>query len=115
MLLSAATVGPLSLMDTLSRMCSRLCALDADISGIMDAYGEKQALRVLFSNIPGVVIQIRDQDFDYLDAELLLQDVAYYPLGHPDTALGELKISTQGNSGLQSILASLLKGAEGED
>ena len=114
-LLSAATVGPLSLMDTLSRMCSRLCALDADISGIMDAYGEKQALRVLFSNIPGVVIQIRDQDFDYLDAELLLQDVAYYPLGHPDTALGSLKISTQGNSGLQSILASLLRGAEGED
>ena len=114
-LLSAATVSPLSLMDTLDRMCSGGCSLEADISGIMEAYGEKQALRVLFSNIPGVIIQIRDQDFDYLDAELLLQDVAYYPLGHPDSEPGPLRISTQGKGGLQSILASLLKGAEGED
>ncbi len=56
---------------------------DIDISGIMSAYGEDKKLRILFSEVPGAIIQIKDSDYDYVDAEFLLQDIAYYPIGHP--------------------------------
>lgn len=67
--------------------------------------------------IPGAVIQIADTDFDYIDAEFLLQDVAYYPVGHPseDGTLPNIEISH--NSGIQKILSSLIqsRSTEGED
>ena len=55
-----------------------------DLKGIETAYMEKDIIRILFAEVPGVIIQIRDSDYDYVDAQLLLQDIAYYPLGHPD-------------------------------
>ena len=47
---------------------------------------------------------------------MLLQDVAYYPVGHPAPGSG-LRVDNSGRSGIQSILDSLLlnQGSEGED
>lgn len=114
-LLSGATVGRGGLVKAVSDMCvSSGCGMELDVSGIMCAYREKSMARVLYSEIPGAVIQIRDADFDYMDAELLLQDVAYYPLGHP-VAGGRLAVAAPGTSGIETILESLMRNAEGED
>ena len=61
-------------------------------------------------------MQISDEDYDYVDSQLLLQDVAYYPLGHPSAENGGLTVTESGKNGVGNILASLLNMAsEGED
>ena len=110
-LLSAVSVGKGGLAAALESMCSGGTGAAVDVSGVMRAYGEKSAVRVLFSEIPGVLIQIRDSDFDYVDAELLLQDVAYYPLGHPDLSGAGLRFDFAEKSAIQTILESLLLNA----
>ena len=72
-------------------------------------------MSILFSEIPGVIIQIRDIDFDYVDAELLLQDVAFFPLGHPNLKSGAVRVRSAEKTGIQTILESLMQNAEGED
>ena len=112
--ISGVTVGDGGLMTALGAYAGDM-GVTADVSGIMQAYGEQDIVRVLFSEVPGVLIEIRDSDFDYLDAELLLQDVAYFPLGRPGRQDG--KITVTDNGGISAILQSLLsEGAmEGED
>ena len=90
--------------------------MDIDISGIMKSYGELSQVNVLFGEVPGALIEIKDIDFDYVDAEMLLQDVAYYPIGHP----AETGLNITGNSatGVSDILRALLAqrdAPEGED
>lgn len=113
---SAATVCDGGLLTALKLMCSGDVGADIDISGIMSAYGEDKKLRILFSEVPGAIIQIKDSDYDYVDAELLLQDIAYYPIGHPVTGTGEVNVKA-GGSGIANILQSLLgsQASEGED
>lgn len=89
--------------------------MEMDISDIMASAQEKNPVRVLFSEVPGAVIQIRDSDFDYLDAELLLQDVAFYPLGHPVAGGSGVRVKASAKTGIQRILESLMQNAEGED
>lgn len=111
--LAGETVGDGGLMTALGRFCGDM-GLATDLSGIANAYGEKDTVRLLFAEVPGVLIEIRDYDFDYIDAELLLQDVAYYPLGRPNRS-GRITVSD--TDGISGILSSLLsEGAvEGED
>ncbi len=113
-LLSAATVSSGGLVAALDSMRAPEAGATADISGIMEASGESDPVRILFSEVPGAIIQIRDSDFDYADAEFLLQDVAWFPLGHPATD-GQLHLDTTAKSGIQTILESLIQNAEGED
>lgn len=113
-LLSAATVHEGGLYAALGRMASDGIGVDADISGIMRSCGEEDPVKVLFGEVPGAVIQIRDVDFDYVDAEFLLQDVAFFPLGHPSSD-GKLHMNHSAVSGIQTILESLIQNAEGED
>ena len=114
--ISAVTVSDGGLLTALKLMCSGDVGADIDISGIKSAYGEDQNVRILFSEIPGAIIQIKDSDYDYVDAELLLQDIAYYPICHPATGGGEVKVMA-GGSGIANILQSLLssQASEGED
>ena len=84
--LSGFTVGRGGLMTALSGWCPD--GADIDIAPLMRAYDLKETdetdrARVLFGEVPGVLIQIADDDYDYVDAQCLLQDVAYYALGHP--------------------------------
>ena len=113
-LLSGATVGEGGLLRTVRQMAGGQ-DLTVDVSDVMRAYQEQDVLRVLFAEVPGVVIQIQDADFDYLDAELLLQDVAFFPLGHPVPGTGAIRVKASAKSGIQTILESLMQNAEGED
>ena len=114
--ISAATVGEGGLLRALSDIAGEGIGLTADVSDIMRANQEGNVTRVLFSEVPGAVIQIRDSDFDYLDAELLLQDVAFYPLGHPTVGKdAAVHVKASAKTGIQTILESLMQNAEGED
>lgn len=102
-------------MTALGRHCNGK-SIKADISGIMHACEESDPVKVLFGEIPGAIIEIQDADFDYLDVELLLQDVAYYPLGQFSGTDGELEVDFADRYDIQGILQSLIHGAsEGED
>ena len=113
-LLSGATVGEGGLLRTVRQMAVA-CGVGLDLSDVMCAYQEQDPVRILFSEVPGAVVQIRDTDFDYLDAELLLQDVAFFPLGHPIPGESGIRIKASAKSGIQTILESLIRNAEGED
>lgn len=112
---SGTTVCTGGLMTALEKMRGESGGIDVDIDGILQAYKEKDIVNVLFGEVPGVVIEIRSSDFDYVDAEMLLQDVAFYPIGHPGS--NGLNISRGANGNLAGILLSLLntQAAEGED
>ncbi len=106
-ILSGATVGSGGLLTAVSAMTSSKVGARIDIGEIISSYSEKNIVRILFAEVPGAVIQIRDIDYDYVDAELLLQDVAYFPLGHPVGECGVEVISSE-KSGIQNILDSIL-------
>lgn len=115
LLLSAATVGEGGLMAAAGRMSAGGVGVELDISDLLRSAGETNPVKVLFSEIPGALIQIKDADFDYVDAELLLQDVVYFPLGHPDPSACRVTVSASAKSRIQTILESLMQNAEGED
>lgn len=115
-LLSAGTVCNGGLLTALKGMCGK-CGATINISDIKKASHEQDAIRLLFAEVPGAVIQIRDIDFDYIDAEMLLQDVVYYPLGHPSEDCADITVVDTGKTNLESILDSLIRSqsSEGED
>lgn len=114
--LSASTVSDGGLIAALKGMTTQGIGALIDLSDLRIATREEDPVRLLFSEVPGAIVQIRDIDFDYLDAELLLQDIAFYPLGHPSED-GKLQLRFSPKSGIQHILESLIRsqGAEGED
>ena len=90
--------------------------VDIDIKGIMASYEETDKMKILFGEVPGVLIQINASDYDYVDSQLLLQDIAYYPVGHPSIEHKGVRIMENAKTGVADILASLLEQAsEGED
>ncbi len=115
--LAGATVGEGGLIAAVKGMTNSKTGVNIDISDIRRACPGTDIVSILFAEIPGVLIQIRDIDFDYVDAELLLQDVAFYPLGHPIANGGEVRVHSSAKTGLQNILESLVQrqGGEGED
>ena len=112
--MSGVTVADGGLMTAANRMRGKH-GIDLDIKGLMSSYQEDSRARVLFGEIPGVLIQVSDENYDYVDSQFLLQDVAYYPLGHPSDKEG-LSVTESGKNGEGNILASLFSVAsEGED
>ena len=109
---AGATVGDGGLMGALQGMAGTAGA-EINIQDICKAYGGEFPVRVLFGEVPGVVLQIADIDYDYVDAELILQDVAYFPIGHP--VPGGTEVSLAEKTDLSGILDSLLNTLEGED
>lgn len=113
--IAGMSVGDGGLAAAASRMCES-GGLKMNLSGIMSSYQESDPCKVLFGEIPGVILQIRDSDYDYLDSQLILQDIAYYPLGHPSTEDAGLTVSTCGKNSVADILATLMgQASEGED
>lgn len=113
--LAGTEVGDGGLAKAASEICGEL-GIELNIKGIQASYMDEDTTRVLFSEIPGVLIQISDANMDYLDSQLLLQDVAYYPLGSPETAFKGVRISNDRQVTVAGILASLINQAtEGED
>lgn len=114
---SAITVAEGGILTALKLMCHPGVGAAIDVGGIMNAYGEKNEIRVLFSEVPGILIQIKDADYDYADAEFLLQDIAYYPIGHPAVGNERIEVKAGKNPMISDILQSLLNSqtSEGED
>lgn len=114
-IMSGATVADGGLMTAAARMCDE-CGCDLDISGLASSYGETDTTKLLFGEVPGALIQISNDNYDYVDSQLILQDVAYYPIGHPTGNHKSVKIKKASESGVAGILASLLgQASEGED
>lgn len=115
--LSGTTVGGGGLISAIKNMTGPGVGASVELADLVRATGEKDIIRLLFSEVPGVVFQIADIDYDYVDAELLLQDVAFYPLGHPLVGTSELRVHSSAKSGIQVILESLIRSqnSEGED
>ena len=113
-IMSGCSVADGGLITAANRMCAEN-GMDIDVKGMMSSYQEERS-RVLFGEIPGVLIQVSDENYDYVDSQLLLQDIAYYPIGHPSSMESGLHVSETGKNGVADILASLLGHAsEGED
>ena len=110
---AGATVLEGGLMTTLRAMAA-VHGAEVSVNDICRACGGELQVRVLFGEVPGVVIQIADIDYDYVDAELLLQDIAYYPLGHPVPGAPGVSVLSGGNN-ITLILESLMNSLEGED
>lgn len=110
---AGVTVGDGGLMSALRAMAAGGTGADVSISEISKAYGGELPVRVLFSEVPGVLVQIADEDYDYVDAEFILQDVVYFPIGHPVPGRGEVKLRPRIE--IPQILESLLNTLEGED
>ncbi len=108
-LLAGTGIGDGGLLTTLQGMVGEGVGASVDVSDLLRAYPGSDMVRVLFSEVPGVVIQIRDSDFDYLDAEFLLQDIAYFPLGHPTSESGRVVVRRSSSAGIQNILESLIR------
>ncbi len=108
-LLSAATVGRGGLMCALDSMTGAKVGMDVSLSDLKRAYNSSDIVRILFSEVPGAVIQVKDSDFDYIDAEFLLQDVMYFPLGHPVVGRKGVKVSLSEKSAISQILDSLVR------
>ena len=111
---AGATVLEGGLLHALRGM-AQVHGTDVSIGDIRKAYGDELPIRVLFGEVPGVIIQIADIDYDYVDAELLLQDIAYFPLGHPVPGRASVTVLPGDTGGIAGILESLLNTLEGED
>ena len=119
-IIAGCTVGDGGLLTALKKMATAAgnkVGARISLAELMSASREQDIVRILFAEVPGVIIQIRDEDYDYLDAEFMLQDVVFYPLGHPVHGRGEIKVDASGKSGIQSILESIIRSqsSEGED
>lgn len=115
--MAAVTVSDGGLMAAAGRLCAGTGA-DIDVSGIASSYMENDMVKILFAEIPGVLMQISDNDYDYTDSQLILQDIAYYPVGHPGRNGGKVTAGNGIRSDVAGILASLIYGqdsSEGED
>ena len=113
--MAGMSVGDGGLATAAAKMCVS-AGMEMDITGIMSSYQETDPAKVLFGETPGVLLQIHSNDYDYLDSQLILQDVAYYPLGHPSENGSGVSFKVSGKSNVAEILASLLaQASEGED
>ena len=109
------TVADGGLAAAAARICGEYGA-ELDLKGIAASYEEDDRIRILFGEVPGALIQIKDTDYDYVDSQLLLQDIAYYPLGHPCMETRGISVQDNSKTSVADILASLLgHTSEGED
>jgi hypothetical protein len=77
---------------------------------------EEDSTKILFSEVPGVLIQVSESNLDYVDSQLILQDVAYYSLGGPLIGKNGIEIDCSRQATVAGILASLIgQASEGED
>lgn len=109
---SGTTISDGGIMTALDKMAGGKFDIEANISSIMHAYEENDMVKILFSEAPGILFQVDDYDYDYIDAELTLQDVAYYPLCNPKKGTGKIKAICEDNH-IATILNSLIVNKSG--
>lgn len=114
-IMSGVTTADGGLATAAMKMCNGL-GMDMDISGLISSYQPTDSTKVLFSEVPGVLVQVSEDNYDYFDSQLLLQDVAYYPVGRITADRPGLRFIEGADREVAGILASLLaQASEGED
>lgn len=114
-IMSGRTCADGGLAVAAAKMCGE-GGIDMDLGGILASYQESDPAKVLFGEVPGVLIQVSDENYDYVDSQFLLQDIAYYPVGHPSASHSGIVLMESAKSGVAGILAALLdQASEGED
>ena len=113
--MAGVNVADGGLITAAQRMCGDL-GIDMDINGIISSYQNDSRSSILFGEVPGIIMQISGENYDYVDSQLLLQDIAYYTIGQVSSTHKGLKITNSSKSDLADILASLIRQtSEGED
>lgn len=114
-IMSGTTVADGGLLTAAARMCTE-CGCDLDITRLSASYQEENTTKILFGEVPGVLIQVSEDNYDYVDSQLILQDVAYFPVGTTTVSHTGVKVTRSEKNGIAGILASLLgQASEGED
>jgi hypothetical protein len=112
---AGVTIADGGLAKAVQDICGQM-GIQMNLKGIMTSYMDDDTTRILFSEIPGVIVQVDTCDMDYIDSQLLLQDVAYYPIGSPDNKLTGIRLEEGRTVTVAGILESLINQAtEGED
>ena len=114
-IIAGVTVADGGIATAASKMCGN-AGIEIDVSGLMAASQPTDSTKILFSEIPGVLVQVTEENYDYFDSQLLLQDVAYYPVGRFDSERKGVRVAEGADREVAGILASLLaQASEGED
>ena len=114
-IMSGVTVGDGGLA-TAAHTLSQGKGIDLDIGGLAASHQENETIKILFGEVPGVLFQVSSLDYDYMDSQLILQDVAYYPVGKPSDTHSGVVVSQSSKADVSDILAALLaQASEGED
>lgn len=71
--------GPVCALERLAGAIGK--GMDIDITYMQEAYLCNDPVMTLFNEIPGVIIAVSDEDYGYIDSQMLLQEIAYYPVG----------------------------------
>lgn len=112
---AGVTIADGGLAKAVQDICGQM-GIQMNLKGIMTSYMDDDTTRILFSEIPGVIVQVDTCDMDYIDSQLLLQDVAYYPIGSPDNKFTGIRLEEGKTVTVAGILESLINQAtEGED
>ena len=106
-ILAGRTVGKGGLICAL-RLFTEGLGVDLDSSELLSSRTNCDITRELFSEIPGVIFQIKDSDIDYLDSQLILQEIAYFQIGSINENHTEIAIIEKRKSIITNILESLL-------
>jgi hypothetical protein len=113
--MAGVNVADGGLITAAQRMCGDL-GIDMDINGILSSYQNDGRSRILFGEVPGIIMQISGENYDYVDSQLLLQDIAYYTIGQVSSTHKGVKVTNSCKSDIADILASLIRQtSEGED
>lgn len=97
--------GLLCALAGLAKSCG--IGLEVDILPLQNAFRSEDATKILFNEIPGVLLAISDEDYGYIDTQMVLQDVAYYPVGFA-TGGNALKIRHKLNYNVADLLLPLM-------
>ena len=81
--------------------------MEVDILPLQNSLACNDATAILFNETPGVLVAISDEDYGYIDTQMILQDIAYYPVGFATT--GEtLKIRHRLDYNVADLLLPLI-------
>lgn len=106
--IAGASVADGGLAAAIKKITGPEAGVDIDISGLLSSYQEDDRTKILFTEKPGVLLQITEDNYDYFDSQFLLQDVAYYPIGRLNDEHKGIRFTDGSTKSLSDILASLL-------
>ena len=106
--IAGASVADGGLAAAIKKITGPEAGVDIDISGLLSSYQEDDRTKILFTENPGVLLQITEDNYDYFDSQFLLQDVAYYPIGRINDEHKGIRFTDGSTKSLSDILASLL-------